>query len=211
MDQPPQPVAALLEVRGLTLSRGERQLCAALDFTLPAGHALFLRGANGSGKSTLLLAVAGIVRPDAGRIAFALDTGEAPARTGLHWLGYQHGLKLRLTVRENLAFWRSLHGATGLAPEAALERVGIAGLAALETGYLSSGQLRRLSLARLLVSRRPLWLLDEPSAALDAAGEALLLALIDEHLAAGGAALIATHHDLPLTAPAATLHMGGRS
>jgi heme exporter protein A len=137
------------------------------------------------------MTLAGIVRPEAGTV-------EGIASTSLHLLNYQSGLKPRHSVGENLSFGRDMNGASGLTVEAALEQVGIGPLIELETGYLSSGQLRRLSLARLLVSRRPIWLLDEPSAALDAAGEALLGRLIDAHRAGGGMAIIATHHDLPL-------------
>lgn len=191
----PMPVSEAfqpqLSVSGLTVRRGERLLFADLAFALDPGGVLLLRGANGVGKSTLLLALAGIVRPDAGTIA-----GIEP--TELHLLNYHSGIKGRLTVRENLKFWQAMNGAEGLAPEAALDAVGIGGLGVLEAGYLSSGQLRRLALARLLVSARPIWLLDEPSAALDAEGEALLGRLIDAHRERGGVAVIATHHDLPI-------------
>lgn len=199
-------ILAPLTVDGLGLRRGERVLVDGLSFAVNPGAALLLRGANGVGKSTLLLALAGIVRPEAGRIE-----GNDPVR--LQVLGYQHGLKARLTVTENLRFWRAVHGATGLEPDAALGEVGLEGLGALETGFLSSGQVRRLSLARLLVSRRPVWLLDEPGAALDAAGEALLGRLVDDHLASGGLAVIATHHDLMLSAEArvTTLTLGASS
>lgn len=190
--------------RGLTVMRGERLLFAELSFEVAAGGVLLLRGPNGVGKSTLLMTLAGIVRADAGAI-------EGIGREDLHLINYQSGLKGRLTVGENLTFWRDLNGATGLSVEAALERVGIGGLVALEAGYLSSGQLRRLALARLLVSSRPIWLLDEPSAALDAAGERLLGKLIDAHREEGGIAIIATHHDLPLADPAGikTILLGG--
>lgn len=191
MTDPVAATAASIRVRGLTVRRGERLLFEGLEFDLAPGGVLLVRGPNGAGKSTLLLTLAGIVRPEAGEV-----TGIEPA--ALHLLNYQSGLKGRLGVAENLRFWRAMHGAGGLSIEAALERVGIGTLADLETGYLSSGQQRRLSLARLLVSPRPLWLLDEPSAALDAAGEALLGRLIDAHRATGGMAVIATHHDLPL-------------
>lgn len=190
--------------RGLTVTRGERMLFAELSLEVGAGGVLLLRGPNGVGKSTLLMALAGIVRPDAGTI-------EGIGREDVHLINYQSGLKGRLTVNENLAFWRDLNGGTGLAEEAALEQVGIGGLGGLEAGYLSSGQLRRLALARLLVSSRPVWLLDEPSATLDAAGERLLGLLIDAHRARGGIAIIATHHDLPLADPAGieTIILGG--
>ncbi|MGN6488501.1 MAG: heme ABC exporter ATP-binding protein CcmA [Devosia sp.] len=204
----PMPVSEAfqphLSVRGLSVRRGERWLFTDLDFALGPGGVLLLRGPNGVGKSTLLLALAGIVRPDAGSI-------EGAEPTELHLVNYQSGLKGRLTVGENLKFWQAMNGANGLAVEAALDMVGIGGLGGLEAGYLSSGQLRRLSLARLLVSARPIWLLDEPSAALDAAGEALLGRLIDAHRARGGIAVIATHQDLSLADPAGieTLTLGG--
>ncbi len=188
----------VLSADGLTVMRGDKLLFSGLSFAVGAGEALLVRGPNGVGKSTLLLTLMRIVRPLAGIVS-----GLGP--TDMHHLGYLHGLKSRLSVHENLRFWQKLGGGTGLSPEAALDETGIAGLAPLEAGYLSSGQLRRLSLARLLVTRRPLWLLDEPSAALDAEGEALLGRLVDRHRAAGGAAIIATHHDLSLAVPPRTL------
>ncbi|MBN9310977.1 heme ABC exporter ATP-binding protein CcmA [Devosia sp.] len=188
---PPVFAPPNVTVRGLGVSRGERVLFADLSFEVQAGGVLLLRGPNGVGKSTLLMTLAGIVRPDAGEI-------EGIGREDVHLLTYQSGLKGRLSVSENLQFWRDMNGATGTQLDEALERVGIGGLAGLEAGYLSSGQLRRLALARLLVSARPVWLLDEPSAALDAAGERLLGALIDAHRGAGGIVIVATHHDLLL-------------
>ena len=185
---------ARLRVRNLAVRRGERRLFADLSFELAPAQALLLRGPNGAGKSTLLLTLAGVVRAEKGSVEIA----GADERPLVHLLTYQHGIKARLTAAENLAFWRRMYGEDGLTAAGALEAVGLAGLAGLEAGYLSSGQLRRLSLARLLVSQRPLWLLDEPSAALDRDGEALLGRLIDAHRAAGGMAVIATHHDLPL-------------
>lgn len=200
----PEAFAPHLRVRGLTVRRGERLLFEDLDFAVEPGGVLLLRGPNGVGKSTLLMTLAGIVRADAGTI-------EGVGRTGLHLLNYQSGLKPRLTVVENLEFWRAMHGSTGPQADTALEVVGIGSLGPLEAGYLSSGQLRRLGLARLLVSARPIWLLDEPTAALDSDGEALLGRLIDGHRAGGGIAIVATHHDLRLADAAGveTLVLGG--
>jgi heme exporter protein A len=195
MTDPAAATAVSIRVRGLTVSRGERLLFEGLDFDVAPGGVLLVRGPNGAGKSTLLLTLAGIVRAEAGTV-------EGIEPDGMHLLNYQSGLKGRLTVAENLKFWRDMYGAGGLPIDVALARVGIEALGGLEAGHLSSGQLRRLSLARLLVSERPIWLLDEPSAALDAAGEALLGGLIDAHRLAGGMAIIATHHDLPLADPA---------
>jgi heme exporter protein A len=190
--RPPQPFAPPhVSARGLSVSRGERVLFEDLSFEVKSGGVLLLRGPNGAGKSTLLMTLAGIVRADAGTI-------EGIGREDVHLLNYQSGLKARLSVAENLQFWRVMNGLGGLSAAEALDWVGIGNLEHLEAGYLSSGQLRRLALARLLVSYRPVWLLDEPSAALDLEGERLLGSLIDAHRAAGGVAIVATHHDLNL-------------
>ena len=196
------PSAPLLEVAGLCVSRGVRRLVDGLDLSVRAHQVLELRGANGAGKSTLLLALAGIVRPEAGHVRFAGGGTDAEPRERMHLISYQHGLKPRLSVAENLSFWQALHGANGLGIAAALDAVGLGGLEGLQTGYLSSGQVRRLSLARLLVSERPIWLLDEPTAALDAEGEALVGRLIDAHRQKPDAVtIVATHHALRLADP----------
>ena len=181
----------LLTVTNLALSRGGRQLFAAVDLSLVAGQLLLLRGPNGAGKSSLLLALAGILRPEAGRIDWH---AEEPPK--LHLVGHQPGVKSRLTLLENLRFWRAVNGPTGSAPEAALEAVGLDGLGELDAGYLSAGQTKRLTLARLLVTERKLWLLDEPAASLDADGDALVARLIAERLASGGGVIAATHDDI---------------
>jgi heme exporter protein A len=181
----------LLTVTKLALSRGGRPLFDGLDFSLGPGQLLLLRGPNGAGKSSLLLALAGILRPDSGRIDWH---AEEPPK--LHLVGHQPGVKSRLTLLENLRFWRTVNGPTGIAPEAALERVGLGRIGSLDAGYLSAGQTKRLALARLLVTDRKLWLLDEPAAALDADGDALVARLIAEHLTGGGAVIAATHDDI---------------
>lgn len=200
-----------LIARSLTVLRGERLLFENLSFTVQAGAVLLLRGANGAGKSTLLLTLADIVRPDVGSVTYEVDGQPAERATKLHLLGYQSGIKSRLTVLENLSFWRQMYGPSGLSEHHALQELGIARLAELEAGYLSSGQNRRLALARLLASYRNIWLLDEPTATLDAEGEALLARLIDQHRERGGITVIATHHDLALANRSGieTLTLGG--
>ena len=204
------PPPRAITVTGLTVRRGERTLFKGLDFVVPQGAVLAVRGANGAGKTTLLLVLAGIIRADAGRIDFA---GRDPAtvRPGadIHLFGHLPALKPRLTVAENLRFWALVSGATGMSVGAALGEVGLGAIAALDAGYLSAGQSRRLALARLLVSLRPIWLLDEPTAALDAAGEALVGRLIDRHRDGGGIVIAATHHDLMLGKAPESLTLGG--
>ena len=199
-----QPSPAL-HVNGLALARGGRRLVSGIDLLLAPGNVVFLRGPNGAGKTSLLLALAGVLRPESGTIRMVGGDDGEPAERRVHLLLPQSGMKARLTVRENLDFWRALNGPTGLASEAALERVGLGGLGAIEAGHLSTGQLKRLGLARLLVSHRAIWLLDEPQSALDAEGEALVGALIGAHVAAGGAAVVTTHHDIAIPPPAAVL------
>lgn len=180
-----------LEAQGLACGYGETMLAEGLSFTVPSGSGLLLRGPNGSGKSTLLLTLAGLLQPLAGSIALVgHDPDDGPA---LHHCGHRNAVRARLTVRQTLDFWADINGRSGVDPEAALERVGLGRIAKLDAGYLSAGQQRRLVLARLLVSQRPVWLLDEPSAALDADGQGLLETLVDAHLDTGGIAIIATH------------------
>ena len=185
------PGDPLLSVENLALSRGGRALFAGLGFSLGPGGLLLLRGPNGAGKSSLLLALLGVLRPEAGTIDWH---AEEPPR--LHYVGHQAGVKTRLTLLENLRFWRDVNGKTGIGAEAALEEVGLGAIGALDAGYLSAGQTRRLALARLLVTDRKVWLLDEPLAALDAEGALLAVRLIARRLETGGAVIAATHDDI---------------
>jgi heme exporter protein A len=200
-----------LRAEGLVCGRGGMALTSELSFSVSPGHCLLLRGPNGSGKTTLLLTLSGMVTPLAG--AFVLEGGDPDAGPLLHYCGHRNAIKPRLSVLENLDFWRAVNGATGQPAAAALEEVGLAALANLDAGYLSAGQSRRLALARLLVSRRPLWLLDEPTAALDLEGHDLVIRLIDAHLDRGGFAVAATHDPitLPDHARMETLVLGART
>jgi heme exporter protein A len=188
-----------MRVDALSIARGGRVLFENLSFAATPGQYVEIVGANGSGKTSLLRAIAGFLRPRAGRIAF---DGAAEPALALHYIGHQNGLKPTADVRAHLRYWSGLFGGAG--DEAALSRLALNGAARLPARALSQGQARRLTLARLLVAPRPIWLLDEPAAALDAAGREVLRELIDAHRAQGGIALAAVHEPLGPT-PDATV------
>ncbi len=186
---------------GLECIRGGKEVFADIHFRVRSREALLVLGPNGAGKSSLLRIVAGLLRPAAGR--FELQGGD-PERTlaeQAHYLGHQDPLKGSLSARENLGFWAQfLGGGFGKSLGEALETVGLGRLGDLPAGYLSAGQRRRLSIARLLAVERPLWLLDEPASTLDASGQALFARLMRDHLDNGGLILAATHAPLGLDA-----------
>jgi heme exporter protein A len=202
-------MSALLDATGLACRRGGRLVLAGVDLALEPGGALLLTGPNGSGKSSLLRLLAGYLAPAAGRLLWqgapALDD-PALWRTRLHHVGQADGIKGVLTVAETLRFWRDLLGGAG-DPLRALATFDLEALADWPGRLLSTGQRRRLALARLLVAGRPLWLLDEPETGLDAPSRARLEGVIRAHRAAGGLAVIATHGGLALE-HATTLDLG---
>ncbi|MCW5682462.1 MAG: heme ABC exporter ATP-binding protein CcmA [Xanthobacteraceae bacterium] len=177
----------------LACIRGGRALYDGMSFSLEPGEALLVVGPNGAGKSSLLRQVAGLLPLDGGTLT--LEGGEL--QDHIHYLGHAGAVREALTVSENLEFWRDLYGGGGkLTPETALHRLHLLPLQDLPARNLSAGQKRRLAIARLLTIRRPLWLLDEPDAALDTEGRAVLTGIITEHRAGGGMAMIASHGTL---------------
>ena len=188
-----------LVVENLAVRRGSREVFSGLSLALAPGEGLLLTGPNGAGKTTLIRAIAGLLRPDSGSVR--LDGLEDDAEVGpnCHLVGHQNGIKASMTVGENLRFWAKYLGG-GADVEPALKRLGLASIEDLPAGYLSAGQKRRLGLARLLVAKRPLWLLDEPTVSLDTVSTAILAAIVAEHVAEGGMAIAATHIPLGIAA-----------
>jgi heme exporter protein A len=202
------PIA--LDVADLTCIRGQRLLFRGLGFSLPAGKALALEGPNGAGKTSLLRVLAGFLKPAHGTIRVRKDAVELTDPEDrahvIGWLAHQDAVKPQMTVREQLVFHARLY-ASSKDPAAMLAPFGLGAIADLPGQYLSAGQRRRLGLARLHLSARPLWLLDEPLAALDVAGKKLVADAITAHCAAGGLAIAATHE--PLGIQCDVLRLGG--
>jgi heme exporter protein A len=194
-------LTALFQGDGLGCRRGEALIFEAVDFALEPGDALWLSGPNGSGKSSLLRLMAGLLPPVAGTIAWqgaAIDGDRESHRARLRYLGHLDAVKAHLSVAENLAFWADYWEIAPSAVEPALARLGIAHLAEAPARQLSAGQRRRLALARLALGAAPLWLLDEPSAALDSDGIERLACLIADARAAGGIVVFSSHDTLPV-------------
>ncbi len=192
-----------LRIEGLVLSRGARILTRNLCLEAKSGAFVELRGGNGAGKTTLLRTIAGFLRPTTGRIVFR---GAAEPSLSLHYVGHLNGLKSSASVRSHLRYWSGLFGAA-LDEEDTLRRVGLLLQADLPARVLSQGQARRLALARLAIAPRPLWLLDEPGAALDVQGKAMLTGMINAHCAVGGIVVAAVHEPIG-PAPAHVLVLG---
>jgi heme exporter protein A len=201
---------AMLTASDLSCLRGGRLVFRGLDFDLGAGQALTLRGPNGSGKSSLLRLLAGLLRPAGGRILWDggdIEDDRDAHRARVAYLGASDALKPNLTLAENAIFQAALRGNSPAAATAALDAVGLAALAAAPARRLSQGQRRRAAIARLVAARARLWLLDEPTLALDDEAVARLGGILGDHLAAGGLAVIATHVPLPVSS-AGTLEFG---
>jgi heme exporter protein A len=178
--------------------RGSREIFRNVNFSLASGQALAVVGPNGAGKSSLLRLVAGLLRLESGRLELEGGDAELTIPEQAHYLGHQDAHKPSLSVAENLTFWAGYLGHGHAALTEALDAVGLGPIRDLPAGYLSAGQRRRLSIARLVAVPRPIWLLDEAAAALDHAAQTRLIELMRGHLTGGGLILAATHAPLGL-------------
>ncbi|MEM6848637.1 MAG: heme ABC exporter ATP-binding protein CcmA [Pseudomonadota bacterium] len=195
-----------LIVDGLSVHRGDRWVLRNLSFSVAASEALVVRGPNGTGKSTLLRTLAGLTPARAGSATFG---GETLDPSHVHFVGHLNALKSAETVTANLTFWaRWYETDTGESVDDALDSVGLLSLAELPAAVLSQGQQRRLALARLFLAPRPVWLLDEPTAGLDAASRERLAKAVAHHRAGGGIVVAATHEPLGIESPS-VLELGG--
>ena len=185
----------MLAVSNITYSRNGAKVIDDLSLAAEPGSLLQVRGSNGSGKTTLLRLVSGLLEPDGGRVAWdgvPIGSPESRHRGDFAYVGHRYGLKSELTARENLAFHAGVSGGGGMFPDEALCKVGLADKASSRCADLSAGQLRRVALARLLLGRARLWLLDEPLANLDDEGVDTLRSMLADHLK-GGLAIVTTH------------------
>ena len=187
----------LLSVDNLSVSRGGISLFEGLNFTVSTGEFVLINGGNGVGKTSLLRSIAGLQPIDKGKIAINADN--------FIFAGDANGIKTSLTVLENLRFWSAIFGGKNL--HEALEKFQLRRLKNRFSGKLSAGQKRRLSLARLLLTDRPLWLLDEPTVSLDKKSMKDFSKILKNHLDGGGAAVVATHIDLGLTLSALCINL----
>jgi heme exporter protein A len=186
-----------LTASGLACERGGRLVFSGLAFSLGPGESMLVSGPNGAGKTTLLRTICGLCEPNAGRIDLTGLDRELTIGQRSHYIAHSDGVKAALTVAENLAFWADFYGGADI--EAALHAFDLEPLAHYSAALLSSGQRRRLALSRLLLVRRLLWILDEPTVGLDAASQKMLTSHAEDHLAQGGMAIVTSHIPLDLS------------
>src|SRR5579863_2797769 len=182
----------------LACQRGEREVFAGVSFAVAASQALTISGRNGAGKSSLLRLVIGLLPVAGGRLTLEGGDPELSIAEQAHYLGHQDALKGSLSVAENLRFWAGFYGLRSTDIRNPLEAIGLGALAALPAAYLSAGQRRRLSIARLVAVPRPIWLLDEPTSTHDTAAQERLADLMRAHLAGGGLIVAASHGPIGL-------------
>ncbi|MGD0958859.1 MAG: cytochrome c biogenesis heme-transporting ATPase CcmA [Methylomonas sp.] len=201
-----------LVVTDLSCNRDDRLLFSGLNFNLRHGQALLLEGSNGSGKTTLLRILCGLREADSGEILWnGAPLTDSGYFNDMAYVGHADGAKKELTVLENLEFARALQSGGVYSSEQALQKVELAGFDDNPLQTLSAGQKRRLSLARLLIAKSILWILDEPFTALDRQGITLIETLMAAHVRQGGMVILTSHHDINLpNLDLQRIHLGSR-
>lgn len=203
----------MLAVNNLSCVRGERALFSGVSFTVQPGELLHVQGANGSGKTSLLRMLCGLSVPAEGEVLWQSRSLRALGDeyfASISYLGHQNAIKDELSAIENLRTSSSIAGGeiSEAQAYAGLKAIGLAGKEDLQTRLLSQGQRRRVALARLPLSEGLLWILDEPLAALDTVGVALVEKMIDTHLARGGLAVVTTHQPLSVAGTTQQVYLG---
>lgn len=212
-DMPPSFADQTLEVRDLVLERGERELFHGLAFELGSGELLQLAGRNGSGKTSLLRVLCGLSRPLQGEVLWngqPLSAQEEGPAAHLAYLAHLNASKEELNAEENIRLSLALQGRK-IGREEAWEMLGqldLRGFEDLPVKFLSQGQKRRVALAKLLLSERPLWIMDEPFAALDVQVIQVLKAYMEDQLKRGGMIVLTTHQAVPIEGPQQTVTLG---
>jgi len=183
-------ISVSLENVGVT--RGDTVLFDGLSFEITSGDVVWIQGSNGIGKTTLLRMLTGLSKPDSGNIAWCVGGQPCSASDMAAYQGHSDAFKPNLTAKDELAFWAKIYGYSSNLDDI-FKRVSLSDKLNLETRVLSAGQRRRLAIARLLISQKPLWIMDEPAAAMDAAGRDLIYDIIQSHAENGGAVVLASH------------------
>lgn len=197
-------MTAKLSGKDLCLLRGDRCLFQNLNFALTSGELLLVEGKNGCGKTSLLRAIAGLLEFESGQVDWngqPVMSDHQAFRSDIVWLSHRVGFKGDLTLVENLSFENGLRATSGELLQPSLDRLGLTRLTGLPFRSLSAGQQRRVALARMLMAKAPLWIMDEPFTNLDTGGQQLVRELLGEHLAHNGLCIVASHQDIQLDAP----------
>ena len=197
-------MTAKLSADDLTLFRGDRCLFKGLSFALNPGELLLLEGRNGSGKTSLLRAIAGLLELETGQIRWndiPLQKERQGFQNSLVWMSHKAGFKSDLTLVENLQYEASLRLQSDIEFDDVLKQLGLNRLTRLPLRSLSAGQQRRVALARMLMSKAELWMMDEPLSNLDSEGRELAMCLVAKHLSRGGMAIVAAHQDVGIEVP----------
>jgi len=184
--------ATKLTLTDVGMSRGNYHLFSGVSFELTPGQVLWVHGDNGIGKTTLLRIASGFTPPETGTASYSMSGQSCKPENIIAYQGHQTGFKAKLTVQEELSFWAKLHGFNGQLPDI-FTLIGLGEKLSVPTGSLSAGQKRRLGLGRLIISQKPVWIMDEPAASLDAEGSQLTEMIISDHTARGGSVIIASH------------------